>query len=110
MTSEPNPKTLAKVVAACVIDDTANVDKIGFPIARYKYTLDFVPIEKDLDIPEDLKEWAIENQEEFEELVSDAITNHLNYIVLEGFGYTKNDMVKFYTTKQLNDQLDKILN
>lgn len=109
MIQEPDPKTLAKVVAAFVIDDDTN-RSTGFPIKRYEYKLDLSPIEKELAIPEDLKEWAMGNQEEFESLVSDAISNHLNYILLEGFGYEKSGMVRFYTNKQLDDQIHKILN
>jgi hypothetical protein len=104
----PNPRLMAKVVAATILDDSFTKN-IGFPINGYDYRLDISMIEKAIHIPEDIKEWVIDNKREFEDMVNSSISNHLKYIELEGFGFQKNGIVKLYTDKQLTNHLEKIL-
>ena len=108
MTEEPNSRDVATIVAAYLLDDSFALN-IGFPIHGYDYKLDLKILAKAIHIPEDIKEWVMNNKVEFEVMVNESIANHLKYIELEGFGYQKNGIMKLYTDKQLSNQLEKLL-
>ena len=108
MTDRPDYRLMAKLTALNVLDDSFSVSNTGFPIEGYNFKLDLNKPEA-LKLPDYVKDWLVDNTEQFEDMVNDSITNHLNYLQLEGFGYERNGVVKLYTDKQLANQLNKIL-
>jgi hypothetical protein len=108
MTDEPDYRLIAKLTALQVLDDRFGISNTGFPIEGYDFKLDLTKPEA-LHLPDYVKDWLVDNTEEFEDMVNDSITNQLNYLQLEGFGYERNGIVKLYTDKQLANHLNKIL-
>ena len=104
----PNYRLMAKLTALHVLDDNFSSSNTGFPIKGYNFKLDLTKPKAFL-IPDDVKDWLVDNTEKFEAMVNESITNQLNYLQLEGFGYERNGVVKLYTDKQLTNQLNKIL-
>ena len=103
-----DPKLLAKVVAAQIMEDSFEKNN-EYPIDKHDYKIDLDLLGKAVHIPEDTKEWVLDNKEDFEALVNQAISNHINYIQLEGFGYKRGEYIKLYTPRQITNQLEKIL-
>jgi hypothetical protein len=108
MMHEPNYRLLAKAVAATMIEEEITKNN-GFPIDRHDYKLDLSMVSDMVHVSENVKEWIMDNSEKFEGMVNNALSNHINYIQLEGFGYAKNGLIKLYTNKQITNQIQKIL-
>jgi hypothetical protein len=97
-----NIEELAKAVSVDILREMF--------ISHKKY-----PINKELDLdihklPDDESgDMAREDPDEFVRLVNNYITNKLNYLYEEGFLDKKRGYYRMFSTKEINDQIKKLV-
>lgn len=99
----PTLKEIAYHYALDIISQVFFKDN-QFPINGIDYRFE-ITSKGDVNI---IEEEILDNREEFEQLVKSYISNRLNYVIAEGFGYEKKGMVKLYSDSELAKQLEDI--